>query len=70
MTQKDLRKIKDANNVTPFRKSILCPNCNSKSARQTYPFCSKRCADVDLARWFNGAYSIAEPNDPDNFHDR
>jgi hypothetical protein len=22
------------------------------------PFCSKRCADVDLARWLDGAYAI------------
>jgi endogenous inhibitor of DNA gyrase (YacG/DUF329 family) len=22
------------------------------------PFCSKRCADVDLARWFSGAYVV------------
>ncbi|MBQ9271581.1 MAG: DNA gyrase inhibitor YacG [Alphaproteobacteria bacterium] len=23
------------------------------------PFCSKRCADVDLNRWFNGTYAVA-----------
>ena len=22
------------------------------------PFCSKRCADIDLGRWFQGAYAI------------
>ena len=38
------------------------------------PFCSKRCADVDLHRWFSGTYSVpvveeededgAKPNEP------
>jgi hypothetical protein len=23
------------------------------------PFCSKRCADIDLARWLDGRYAIA-----------
>ena len=23
------------------------------------PFCSKRCADQDLGKWFNGSYAIA-----------
>ena len=27
------------------------------------PFCSKRCADVDLGRWFNESYVVPEPLD-------
>lgn len=44
-----------------------CPICRSKSAAAYRPFCSKRCADVDLARWLNGSYAIpaAEEDDPD-----
>ena len=39
-------------------KSPACPICK-KSVAETYaPFCSKRCADVDLGRWFSGAYAI------------
>jgi endogenous inhibitor of DNA gyrase (YacG/DUF329 family) len=35
-----------------------CPICG-KSARAEYrPFCSKRCADVDLNRWLGGLYAI------------
>ena len=26
--------------------------------KKTRPFCSKRCADIDLGRWFQGAYAI------------
>jgi len=35
-----------------------CPLCG-KGTRQDYrPFCSRRCADIDLSRWLNGAYAI------------
>ena len=36
----------------------LCPTCGAVAMHETRPFCSKRCADVDLGRWFNGAYAI------------
>jgi endogenous inhibitor of DNA gyrase (YacG/DUF329 family) len=29
------------------------------------PFCSKRCADVDLNRWFTGAYVVAGKEEED-----
>lgn len=36
-----------------------CPICGKQTENEKYrPFCSKRCADVDLGRWFNGSYSI------------
>lgn len=35
-----------------------CPLCG-KGTRQDYrPFCSRRCADIDLSRWLKGAYAI------------
>lgn len=47
-------------------QSTKCPICN-KSGVDTYaPFCSKRCADVDLHRWLSGAYTVpAEEDDSD-----
>ena len=43
-----------------------CPICRKETAEQFRPFCSRRCADVDLARWLNGAYAIpAEEKVPD-----
>ena len=39
-----------------------CPICGKQSVAETRPFCSRRCADVDLSRWFGGAYRI--PVDP------
>ena len=35
-----------------------CPICAKPSAPKFNPFCSKRCADVDLSRWLKGAYAI------------
>lgn len=36
-----------------------CPICGKETDDEKYrPFCSKRCADVDLGRWFNGTYSV------------
>ncbi|MCB1439178.1 MAG: DNA gyrase inhibitor YacG [Nitratireductor sp.] len=51
--------------VEPLRKPRKCPSCGKPSERKTYPFCSKRCADVDLNRWFTESYAIpaAEPGD-------
>ena len=41
-----------------------CPTCGKPPQPQTRPFCSVRCANVDLQRWLTGAYAIpAEEND-------
>ncbi len=55
-------------NVEPLRKPVKCSNCGRLSHRDFYPFCSKRCADVDLNRWFSGSYAIpaGEINPEDN----
>ncbi len=38
---------------------IKCANCDKISEENKYkPFCSKRCADVDLNRWMKGSYVI------------
>lgn len=45
-----------------------CAICGKPQDEKLRPFCSKRCADVDLNRWFSGAYAIrAEEEDtPDD----
>jgi endogenous inhibitor of DNA gyrase (YacG/DUF329 family) len=41
-----------------------CPICRRQPADPKYkPFCSKRCADVDLQRWFTGGYAIPDSVD-------
>jgi endogenous inhibitor of DNA gyrase (YacG/DUF329 family) len=44
--------------ITPLRPKQPCPQCGKLSARETYPFCSKRCKDIDLNRWLSGSYAI------------
>ena len=47
-----------------------CPICRKPTEPAYRPFCSKRCADVDLQRWFSGRYAVAAvenedgPDDP------
>lgn len=43
----------------------LCPNCGKPAAEQFKPFCSARCRDVDLHRWFSGTYAIPVKDDED-----
>ncbi len=39
-----------------------CPICSKPSDPEYRPFCSRRCADVDLGRWLNERYRVpAEP---------
>ncbi len=35
-----------------------CPICGKPAVPAARPFCSKRCADVDLHRWFSGQYAV------------
>ena len=35
-----------------------CPICGKLPAENFRPFCSKRCADVDLNRWLSGIYAV------------
>jgi len=37
---------------------MTCPICGKPTLAQMRPFCSKRCADLDLSRWFNGSYAV------------
>jgi len=44
-----------------------CPICGKPAVEGARPFCSRRCADVDLGRWFTEQYSVpAPPDDPDD----
>jgi uncharacterized protein len=37
-----------------------CPICGQPTAAAYRPFCSRRCADVDLQRWLVGRYAIPD----------
>ena len=44
---------------------MSCPICGKETNPEVRPFCSKRCADVDLARWLNGNYAVPS-EDPED----
>lgn len=37
---------------------MSCPVCGKPAASDYRPFCSRRCADVDLGRWLTEGYRI------------
>ena len=49
-------------------KKQKCPICKNESKHPYLPFCSKRCAMIDLNKWLSESYkvSIPELNKQDN----
>ena len=47
--------------------SAACPICRKPPEAKYKPFCSARCADVDLHRWISGVYAVpaGTGTDPD-----
>ncbi|MEI6097682.1 MAG: DNA gyrase inhibitor YacG [Alphaproteobacteria bacterium] len=46
---------------------MACPICAKNSDAKYRPFCSRRCADIDLGRWLNESYRVpASPHDEDD----
>lgn len=45
--------------------TAVCPICRKGAAQQYRPFCSKRCADIDLHRWLGEGYAIPAAEPPD-----
>ena len=43
----------------------VCPICGKPADDAFKPFCSKRCADVDLNRWLSGVYAVPVKEDDD-----
>mgnify|MGYP000300514769 FL=1 len=52
---------------TPKKSGVLCPICTAPAEQKFRPFCSKRCADVDLGRWFNESYAVPATEPPDEW---
>jgi uncharacterized protein len=43
-----------------------CPICGKPVDARFRPFCSARCADVDLNRWLSGRYVIPGAETPED----
>ncbi len=50
-------------NGPPAAGDRACPTCGKPATERHRPFCSKRCADVDLQRWLSGVYVIPAAED-------
>jgi endogenous inhibitor of DNA gyrase (YacG/DUF329 family) len=46
-------------------RKAACPTCGKPVQYEWRPFCSKRCREVDLGRWFNERYVVPTPIAPD-----
>ena len=45
--------------------SKKCPMCGKPELHKYRPFCSQRCADLDLGRWLTGEYRFAAEEEVD-----
>lgn len=41
-----------------LRIEAKCPVCGRPSDNKYRPFCTKRCADIDLGRWLKESYRV------------
>lgn len=55
----------DNNEPSAPKGARPCPICGKPAEQQYRPFCSKRCADIDLNRWLKGSYAIPVVEDDD-----
>ena len=44
--------------MTAAQPQKACPICGEHAVRRFRPFCSRRCANVDLNRWLSGVYAV------------
>ena len=45
--------------------TTACPICGKPGDEAYHPFCSKRCADIDLNRWLSGVYAVPVKEEED-----
>jgi endogenous inhibitor of DNA gyrase (YacG/DUF329 family) len=51
-------------------KTSACPICGRPVDPAVKPFCSKRCADIDLNRWLSGVYAVPVTEEEDEDGER
>ncbi len=65
MTDKPDNNRKTTAQLVRLRPIRPCPICQKPSKQKYHPFCSARCADIDLHRWLGGQYSVPAVEPPD-----
>lgn len=51
---------------SPAGLSSPCPICSKPANARYKPFCSQRCATIDLARWITGNYRVPSEELPED----
>ena len=46
------------NNIISLKKKSKCPTCKKKTKEPFNPFCSKKCADLDLMKWLSDEHQL------------
>ena len=52
--------------ASPRRHDKGCPICGKSENLNSFPFCSKACADLDLGKWLMGDYRIPVVDEEDS----
>ena len=58
------------NEIDRNHSAPRCPICGNATDQAFKPFCSKRCADIDLNRWLSGVYAVPVQEDEDQSGER
>jgi endogenous inhibitor of DNA gyrase (YacG/DUF329 family) len=58
------------NEIDRKTSARTCPVCGKPTDQAFRPFCSKRCADVDLNRWLSGVYVVPVKDEEDEDGER
>ena len=51
----EIKKFKESK-ILPIKKRNKCPVCKKNANEPYVPFCSKKCASLDLVKWLNDEY--------------
>jgi len=58
------------NEIERKTTAARCPISGKPTEQAFRPFCSKRCADIDLNRWLSGVYAVPVKEDEDEDGER
>ena len=58
------------NEIPRKTSAARCPLCSKPADAAFKPFCSKRCADIDLNRWLSGVYAVPVKENDDEDGER
>ena len=65
MSEPDNKGDENSRVVPLIRKKGNCPICGAARQAKYRPFCSARCADIDLGRWVKESYRVPGEKVPD-----